>query len=260
MPTSTTATVTNDASTLSPEALEANLLHHLASVSALDDLHASLLASLQRAGWTERVRSLSLELLRAGRCERFDDVLDAVVALAEGRTHPAVNGDSNSTRGVNNSNNNGARGPDTYFENIDLRIPRTVVEQGVKAVKEALREVVEDDGDLILDRDGEPPQVATSTKKKAKDPNDGDHTTTTPHVKQEKSKIMAKESTVAINHNNTRSLASVKDSSAAKPLLKNGDTSSAKRPTKDRKPRASGKDSQAKLVASAAELKPGGKT
>lgn len=140
--------------TTSPESLESSLITHLASTSALEDLHATLLASLQRAGWTERVRTLSLELLRAGRCERFDDVVDTVVALAEGRTHPAVmsNNHSNNGDGDGSSMHGGGGGgadADAFFENVDVRIPRAVVDEGVKAIKEALREVVviEDDSD-----------------------------------------------------------------------------------------------------------------
>ncbi|ODH53197.1 hypothetical protein GX48_00733 [Paracoccidioides brasiliensis] len=50
--------------------------------SPLEDLHTSILGYLQRSGWTERVRGLALELLRAGHCDRFEEVVDTVVALA----------------------------------------------------------------------------------------------------------------------------------------------------------------------------------
>lgn len=38
---------------------------------------------------------------------------------------------------------------DAFFENVDVRIPRAVVDEGVRAIKKALREVVdiEDDSD-----------------------------------------------------------------------------------------------------------------
>lgn len=88
-------------------------------------------------GWTEKIRKLTLELLRAGRCERFDDVVEAVVASAEGRKHSALM--------------NRAEDSDTeaYFENVDVRIPRVVVDQGVRALKEVWGEV------LVLDEEGE---------------------------------------------------------------------------------------------------------
>lgn len=115
-------------------------------------------------GWTEKIRKLSLELLRAGRCERFDEVVDAVVALAEGREHPAVPLENNNhnNNGVgdgegqhNNHNHNGNGNgnnsdsdANAFFGNVDVRVPSSVVEQGVRAIKEVLGDIVviEDDG------------------------------------------------------------------------------------------------------------------
>lgn len=131
-----------------PETLESDLLAHLASTTALDDLHAVLLCSLQRTGWTERIRKLSQELLRAGRCERFDEVVEAVVASAEGRKHPVLR-EHHAAAAKENGGENGSGGGGDGFENVDVRIPEAVVQQGVRAIKEVLREVVvmEDDGD-----------------------------------------------------------------------------------------------------------------
>ncbi|KAF5866411.1 hypothetical protein ETB97_011963 [Aspergillus alliaceus] len=135
----------------SSESLDSELLAHLASSAALEDLHATLLCSLQRMGWTEKVRKLSQELLRAGRCERFDDVVEAVVASAEGRKHPVLAGLDTVNEEEKNSNGD-AEG---YFEKVDVRIPEAVVEQGVRAIKEVLREVVvlDDDSDLLESHD-----------------------------------------------------------------------------------------------------------
>ncbi|KAE8348510.1 hypothetical protein BDV28DRAFT_143330 [Aspergillus coremiiformis] len=135
----------------SSESLESDLLAHLASTTALEDLHMTLLCSLQRMGWTEKIRKLSQELLRAGRCERFDDVVEAVVASAEGRRHPVLAGlDS-----VNEEDKNNNGDVDGYFEKVDVRIPEAVVEQGVRAIKEVLREVIvlDDDSDLLESHD-----------------------------------------------------------------------------------------------------------
>ncbi|KAL2808241.1 hypothetical protein BJX63DRAFT_40413 [Aspergillus granulosus] len=139
----------------SPDAqLESDILIHLASTHALEDIHTTLLSSLQRLGWTEKIRRLSLELLRANRCERFDEVVEAVVASAQGRSHPSLL-DSNSTHTTShgahtNGDTDGGAGGEAYlFEDVDVRIPKSVVEQGVRAIKDVLREVViiEDDGD-----------------------------------------------------------------------------------------------------------------
>jgi hypothetical protein len=160
---STTATTTAGALS-SPEATSGSLissssivdtdtllLHHLTQTSALEDLHANLLSSLQRTGWTERVRNLSLQLLRAGKCDHFDDMFEAVVALAEGRPLPAsTNNDHYDKNNVNSLYKGDARDTELeqFFDTIDVRIPSSVVEQGVKQIKEALRPIIEleDDG------------------------------------------------------------------------------------------------------------------
>lgn len=81
-------------------------------------------------GWTEKVRKLTVELLRAGGCEGFDDVVEAVLASAEEEGHKALK--------------EAGRDPETrtYFENVDVKIPKVVVEQGAKALKEAIGEIV----------------------------------------------------------------------------------------------------------------------
>ncbi|PWY67579.1 hypothetical protein BO94DRAFT_540373 [Aspergillus sclerotioniger CBS 115572] len=149
-----------------PEALESDLLHHLTSTPVLEDLHSTLLSSLQRLGWTERIRKLAQELLRGGRCERFDEVFEAVIASAEGRRHPilieankakqSANANTNTNTNTSNSQTtNGINDDDGIenFETYDVRIPQAVVDQGVRAIKEVLRDVVvtDDGGDILGD-------------------------------------------------------------------------------------------------------------
>ncbi|KAL4931900.1 uncharacterized protein BDV17DRAFT_288472 [Aspergillus undulatus] len=139
--------------------LESDLLTHLATTHALEDLHSTLLSTLQRLGWTEKIRRLSTELLRANRCERFDDVVEAVVASAQGRAHPFLRDSEPGGSNSHNSNGNGNGDTEGFeggsgfsFESADVRIPRVVVEQGVRAIKDVLREVVvleDDEGDKI---------------------------------------------------------------------------------------------------------------
>ncbi|KAJ5690706.1 hypothetical protein N7462_005098 [Penicillium macrosclerotiorum] len=145
-----------------PDALESDLLTKLSATSALEDLQENLLGSLHRMGWTERVTSLATELLRAGRCETFDDVMEAIVASAEGRSHPALgsknaeqNGDatpngskesrSNGTKkgGGGSSSDNKPWDPLKYIEEVDVRIPENVVDEGVRGLKDILREMVD---------------------------------------------------------------------------------------------------------------------
>jgi hypothetical protein len=171
MPSSTPAGASS-----TPDALESDLLTKLAATSALEELQETLLGSLHRAGWTEKVTSLATELLRAGRCETFDDVMEAVVASAEGRTHPALGskhsgeqngeatsngtkeGKANGTKKGGNAGSNNADNtpydPLKYIEEVDVRIPDTVVDEGVRGLKDILREMVdmEDEGALNGDK------------------------------------------------------------------------------------------------------------
>jgi hypothetical protein len=154
MPSSTPA-----GASATPDALESDLLTKLSATSALEDLQENLLSSLHRVGWTEKITSLATELLRAGRCETFDDVMEAVVASAEGRTHPALgaknaeyNGDTTSN-GTKEAKSNGTKkgngashapyDPAKYIEEVDVRIPESIVDEGVRGLKDILREMVD---------------------------------------------------------------------------------------------------------------------
>lgn len=165
MPSSTSA----GGPSATPDALESDLLTKLAATSALEELQETILGSLNRVGWTDRVTGLATELLRAGRCETFEDVMNAVVASAEGRTHPALgskysdhheDGTTNGTKeGKPNGTKKGDEGagsnsdatpydPVKFIEEVDVRIPETVVDEGVRGLKDILRDMVdlEDEG------------------------------------------------------------------------------------------------------------------
>ncbi|KAA8648127.1 hypothetical protein EYZ11_002674 [Aspergillus tanneri] len=205
---SSTSPTSTSASTIAPETLESDLLTHLASTSALEDLHATLLCSLQRLGWTEKIRSLSQELLRAGRCERFDEVVEAVVASAEGRKHPVL------LMEEGKPDDDGGEGG--LFDNVDVRIPEAVVEQGVRAIKEVLREVVilEDDADTT-GRDGSTQNL-------------------NPNLNQNASAAEKQGGVGATEKDKDKKSSSSK--SGGDPPLKNGDTSPVKKLEKKPKP------------------------
>ncbi|KAJ5952831.1 uncharacterized protein N7479_011244 [Penicillium vulpinum] len=142
-----------------PDALESDLLVKLSASCALEDLQENLLGSLHRLGWTDKVTTLATELLRAGRCETFDDVMAAVLASAEGRSHPALgsksangettNGtkDTNGIRKGNKPKDHQPYDPLKYIEEIDIRIPETVVDEGVRGLKDIIREVADLEGE-----------------------------------------------------------------------------------------------------------------
>ncbi|KAJ5098025.1 hypothetical protein N7532_005026 [Penicillium argentinense] len=158
MPSSTPA-----GASATPDALESDLLTKLSATSALEDLQETLLGSLHRAGWTERVTGLATELLRAGRCETFEEVMEAVVASSEGRTHTALGSKNapateNGSTAANGTKANGTKkggnatkeadilqpyDPLKYIEEVDVRIPNTVVDEGVRGLKDILREMVD---------------------------------------------------------------------------------------------------------------------
>lgn len=202
MPSDTSTTI------MSPETLEADLYTHLLDTSALEDLHANLLSSLQRSGWTERIRNLSLELLRAGRCDHFDDMVDAVVALASGRTHPAVHLPEDDDDRVNGEGHD----PDfeAFFENVDVKIPASVVDQGVKAIKDALRPIA------IIEEDGD--EDEQQAKKDSAAP------------------------VIGVPDNNKKA-GKVKESTTGT-RVKNGDVSPAKKAVKHKKPKTGAKDAK----------------
>ncbi|RAK82114.1 uncharacterized protein BO72DRAFT_491739 [Aspergillus fijiensis CBS 313.89] len=192
--------------------LETDLLTHLLTTPALDDLHSTLLAALQRTGWTEKIRRLAQELLRGGRCERFDEVIEAVVASAEGRRHPSLlaapgkkkNGaatikdeddddddddvHANGKKSGNNNSNGGNANNAEYFETVDVRIPCAVVEQGVRAIKEVLRDVavLEGDGDGVGDSSSSAAAGDGGDKEKEKEK---EHTTTTTKTPGPKDRV-----------------------------------------------------------------------
>lgn len=83
----TTPVLEQSASSTDPYDPTNILITHLSTTTTLEDLHTSLLSSLQRAGWTERVRGLALELLRGGQCKCFDEVVETVAGFASGNTH-----------------------------------------------------------------------------------------------------------------------------------------------------------------------------
>ncbi|KAE8555753.1 hypothetical protein EYB25_000451 [Talaromyces marneffei] len=82
-------------------------------------------------------------------------MVDVVVTLAAGQTHPVVPeaNNNNTTNGhdkgsVTNGASNAANS-ESFFRDIDVRIPKEIVEQGVRSLKDSLRSfaTIEDDDD-----------------------------------------------------------------------------------------------------------------
>lgn len=86
--------------------------------------------------------------------------MDVVVALASGKAHSTVpEADSSATTATTNGHGHGhgrstngeavvvGGGPEPLFNNLDVRIPKEVVDQGVKALKDSIRPIATIEGD-----------------------------------------------------------------------------------------------------------------
>ncbi|KAJ5120717.1 uncharacterized protein N7515_010105 [Penicillium bovifimosum] len=145
------SSASTNGATPTPDALESDLLVKLSASCALEDLQENLLSSLHRLGWTEKITTLATELLRAGRCETFDDVMAAVLASAEGRSHPALevrsNGQANGTTNGTKKGKDQPYDPLKYIKEVNVCIPESVVDEGVRGLKDIIREVADLEGD-----------------------------------------------------------------------------------------------------------------
>ena len=137
-----------------PSESQQALIRHLQQTDSLRDLSSTLSDSLARSGWTDRVKALSLELLRNGSCSTFPELMNEVMRRA---TIPkAANGTSSTNTGSQSNDTstptqlNGAgsivlskewtSGPDGM---PDVRVPENVVETGVEFLKEKIKDVTE---------------------------------------------------------------------------------------------------------------------
>ena len=106
------------------------LLSYLQDSTTIPRLNSLLTDSLARAGWSEKVHALSLELLRSGQCTSLGDVLEEVSRRAcQGLG--AANGVANGEVSGDNS------------QSIDVRIPKETIERSVRFLRDEIEGVVE---------------------------------------------------------------------------------------------------------------------
>ena len=150
-----------------PTATQRALISHLRATDSLPDLSAILADSLARTGWTDRVRALSLELLRNGSCDTFPELMEEVMRRAKIPRDTTTNGaaassqasgkDAN-TQSQANGTGTGTNTPTAGSQGAivvskewsggpdglpDVRIPEPTVEAGVGFLKERIKDVVE---------------------------------------------------------------------------------------------------------------------
>ncbi|KAL9105761.1 MAG: hypothetical protein Q9227_009109 [Pyrenula ochraceoflavens] len=132
-----TFTTSNESSKKLPAETRNAILAHLVATNKVTGLNTILRNELVRAGWTDRVKELSLELLRSGKCNTFEQVMGEVVRKAGGEWGWAKQTMANGHTSDEGDDDEGSR--------TDIKVPKEVVEQGVKYMKEALKGVVEVD-------------------------------------------------------------------------------------------------------------------
>jgi hypothetical protein len=153
---------------LPPATSQALIAHLRANTNAIPELSNLLSDSLNRTGWTDRVKALALELLRNGKCDTFPELMAEVMRRAKtpkeesGGSGSATSANSNdkskevngagttATTGsgavANNGNNaialskEWSGGPDGL---PDVRIPLATVELAIGFLQEQIAEVVE---------------------------------------------------------------------------------------------------------------------
>lgn len=143
-----------------PSATQEALIAHLRTNTSIPDLSALLADSLARTGWTDRVRALSLELLRNGTCDTFPELMTEVMRRAKipksstsanGQAGTMTNGTSTPTASQNGPGGMNGAGAITVSKEWsggpdglpDVRIPEVTVDAGVDFLKEKIKDVVE---------------------------------------------------------------------------------------------------------------------
>lgn len=149
---------------------EVFVAHLRGDTNTVSDLSQTLSDAFARTGWTDRVRALSQELLRSGKCESFPELFEEVMRRVKEDGHPgssksdepqsktggktipgATNNhkdkDKDGTATPTNMNGSGAIavregwfGPDGL---PDVRVPMAAVEAGCDFLKGKVKHVVE---------------------------------------------------------------------------------------------------------------------
>ncbi|ETI21066.1 hypothetical protein G647_07410 [Cladophialophora carrionii CBS 160.54] len=170
--------LTASAPKLPPATSQALIAHLRANTNAIPELSNLLSDSLNRTGWTDRVKALALELLRNGKCDTFPELMAEVMRRAKTPKEESGSGSATSANstdktkevngtattattaagtgdastagalsgGANNGNNaialskEWSGGPDGL---PDVRVPLATVELAIEFLQEQIAEVIE---------------------------------------------------------------------------------------------------------------------
>ena len=137
------------------------LISGLLSSSAIQNLNSTLLSSCQVTGWLDAARDRAVQLLRSGECSTHEQVMAALQEESKGRaiekpmTEKPANGYSNSILATGGQAPSGERegkewnwreydrdGGHVKEKKVDVIMPKKVIEDGKKLVREALSQLV----------------------------------------------------------------------------------------------------------------------
>ena len=148
------------------------LLEHLQNTGSIGPLSEVLQDSLARAGWVDRIRALSLELLRNSDCTTFPELMNEILrraalpadpepeangtkkdAQTNGTTSKQFNGLGNDKeKTVNGTTNEKSSQPQSIVlapgwlgqDGLpDVRVPKSTVAAGVSYLREKIQENIE---------------------------------------------------------------------------------------------------------------------
>ena len=119
-------------SPLSPK-LRSSINESLVATNAVCDIQSSLLHECQMSGFTTAIRARVVDLLRSGECTTYTEVMREVMSEIKGSLDAEALGEDAAVNGEEGEGN----------EDQKLKVPRTVVEEGVKKVKAALENCVD---------------------------------------------------------------------------------------------------------------------
>lgn len=145
---------------LTPD-LRVRLISGLLSSGAIQNLNSTLLSSCQVTGWLDAVRDRAIQLLRSGECSTYEQVMAALQEESKGRGIEKTAAEKRANGYSNRALANGGQASDGEREGaerdwreydtddgrvkekrVDVTMPKKVIEDGKKFVKEALDQIV----------------------------------------------------------------------------------------------------------------------
>ena len=114
------------------QSLRSSINAALVANNAVPAIQSALLHECQASGFTAAIRTRAIDLLRSGTCSTYAEVMHEIMTEIKNTTSAEAPGGAAQTNGENGTD--GER---------RLKVPRKVVEEGVKVVRAALESCVD---------------------------------------------------------------------------------------------------------------------